>query len=372
MAQEFVGAGWAFPLRTDATGGIALVDPGARDRGEHPADPRHRARRAADAARVRLRASTTTSSRRPTRRPPGDIAYEVRVALDRWEPRIDLARRRGRASTRSSSGTLYIDIHYASRGTNDPRNLVFPFYVIPPHERREAAADDRCPLPNLDDRRFQDLVDDAKRMVQQRCPEWTDHNVSDPGVTLIETFAFMVDQLLYRLNRVPDRLYLTFLDLHRRARCTPRPPRASTSTFWLSAPAAGHRAVPAGHRGAPPSAPRTRRPSSSPPSDLADRAGVLAGGRRTADAHGGSPSTARERCAYGSAFACFAEHAGRPATRCCSACRPRCRAARSRCGSTAGRGRRASTRDYPPLRLGGVDRRAAGPAASWTATAPAG
>ena len=43
------------------------------------------------------------------------------------------------------------------------------------------------PAPNLDDRRFQDLVDDAKRLVQQRCPEWTDHNVSDPGVTLIET-----------------------------------------------------------------------------------------------------------------------------------------------------------------------------------------
>ena len=53
-------------------------------------------------------------------------------------------------------------------------------------------------------------------MVQQRCPEWTDHNVSDPGVTLIETFAYMIDQLLYRLNRVPDRLYLKFLDLHRR------------------------------------------------------------------------------------------------------------------------------------------------------------
>ena len=50
------------------------------------------------------------------------------------------------------------------------------------------------PVPSLDDRRFQDLVDDAKRLVQQRCPEWTDHNVSDPGVTLIETFAWMTDQ----------------------------------------------------------------------------------------------------------------------------------------------------------------------------------
>ena len=69
------------------------------------------------------------------------------------------------------------------------------------------------PAPNLDDRHFQDLVDDAKRLVQQRCPEWTDHNVSDPGVTLIEAFAQMVDQLIYRLNRVPDLHYVKFLEL---------------------------------------------------------------------------------------------------------------------------------------------------------------
>ena len=49
--------------------------------------------------------------------------------------------------------------------------------------------------------------------MQQRCPEWTDHNVSDPGVTLIEAFAHMVDQLMYRLNRVPDLHYLRFLEL---------------------------------------------------------------------------------------------------------------------------------------------------------------
>ncbi len=91
------------------------------------------------------------------------------------------------------------------------------------------------PLPHLDDRHFQDLVDDAKRMVQRRSPEWTDHNVSDPGVTLIETFAFMVDQLIYRLNRVPDKLYLAFLDL---VGVRPHPPGAAIvdTTFWLSAP----------------------------------------------------------------------------------------------------------------------------------------
>lgn len=92
------------------------------------------------------------------------------------------------------------------------------------------------PVPNLDDRRFQDLVDDAKRLVMRRCPEWTDHNVSDPGVTLIETFAYMTDQLLYRLNRVPDRLYVKFLELIG-VRLLPPTPARSSVTFWLTAPA---------------------------------------------------------------------------------------------------------------------------------------
>jgi predicted phage baseplate assembly protein len=91
------------------------------------------------------------------------------------------------------------------------------------------------PAPNLDDRRFQDLVDDAKRLVQQRCPSWTDHNVSDPGVTLIEAFAQMVDQLIYRLNRVPDLHYIKFLEL---IGVELRPPAAARGsvTFWLAAP----------------------------------------------------------------------------------------------------------------------------------------
>ena len=101
------------------------------------------------------------------------------------------------------------------------------------------------PAPNLDDRRFQDLVDDAKRMVMRRCPEWTDHNVSDPGVTLIETFAFMTDQLLFRLNQVPERLYVKFLELIG-LRLIPPTPAQVNVTFWLSAPAVASVGIPAG------------------------------------------------------------------------------------------------------------------------------
>ena len=101
------------------------------------------------------------------------------------------------------------------------------------------------PVPNLDDRRFQDLVDDAKRMVQRRCPEWTDHNVSDPGVTLIETFAFMTDQLLFRLNQVPDRIYVKFLEMIG-LRLLPATPAKAPVTFWLSAPAVNSVGIPGG------------------------------------------------------------------------------------------------------------------------------
>jgi predicted phage baseplate assembly protein len=69
------------------------------------------------------------------------------------------------------------------------------------------------PTPFLDDRHFQDIVDQAKRLIPHYCQEWTDHNVSDPGVTLIELFAWMTDMLLYRVNQVPDKNYVKFLEM---------------------------------------------------------------------------------------------------------------------------------------------------------------
>jgi predicted phage baseplate assembly protein len=91
------------------------------------------------------------------------------------------------------------------------------------------------PTPKLDDRTFQDLVDEAKRRIPYYCPEWTDHNVSDPGVTLIELFAWMTETLLYRLNRVPEKSYLTFLNLMGVQRQEPQAARVLL-VFRLSAP----------------------------------------------------------------------------------------------------------------------------------------
>jgi uncharacterized protein len=132
VGQEFIGAGWGFPLRTDRTGSIALVT---------------RQREIEESIRLVL---ATAPGERPMRpefgcavhdhvfapadaATAGSIAYAVRVALERWEPRIELEDVVVRFDA-VDDGTLYIDVRYALTGTNDPRNLVFPFYVIPQHE----------------------------------------------------------------------------------------------------------------------------------------------------------------------------------------------------------------------------------------------
>jgi predicted phage baseplate assembly protein len=90
------------------------------------------------------------------------------------------------------------------------------------------------PAPNLDDRKFQDIVDEAKRLIPRYCPEWTNHNVSDPGVALIELFAWMSEMVLFRVNQVPERLYVHFLNM---VGIEPFPPSVARVdlTFWLSA-----------------------------------------------------------------------------------------------------------------------------------------
>jgi hypothetical protein len=68
-------------------------------------------------------------------------------------------------------------------------------------------------LPNLDDRRYQQLVDEALARIPVHTPEWTNFNQSDPGVTLIQVFAFLTESLLYRANQIPERNRRKFLQL---------------------------------------------------------------------------------------------------------------------------------------------------------------
>src|SRR5918997_521529 len=68
-------------------------------------------------------------------------------------------------------------------------------------------------IPNLDDRRYQELLDEALARVPVHNPEWTNFNKSDPGVTLVEIFAFLTESLLFRANQIPERNRRKFLSL---------------------------------------------------------------------------------------------------------------------------------------------------------------
>jgi phage baseplate assembly protein W len=129
VTEQFIGRGWAFPLRVDQTGGIALVS---------------REQEIEEAIRLIL---GTSPGERPMRPEFGcriheflfasadgetanSIGNEVRSALRRWEPRIDVSDVQVTIDARNPA-LLYIDVRYAIKATNDRRNLVFPFYVIP-------------------------------------------------------------------------------------------------------------------------------------------------------------------------------------------------------------------------------------------------
>ncbi len=138
MNEDFVGAGWAFPMRIDDTGGVALV---------------RRTREIEESIRMIL---GTAYGERPMRpefgcgihdyvfapvdaTTSGQIAYEVRASLERWEPRIELIDVQV-APDPKDSGALYVAIAYSILDSNDPRNLVIPFYVIPAEEPVGAAS----------------------------------------------------------------------------------------------------------------------------------------------------------------------------------------------------------------------------------------
>ncbi len=66
---------------------------------------------------------------------------------------------------------------------------------------------------NLDDTNFQDLVEEAKRKISEFSQKWTNHNISDPGITLIDLFAWITEIYSYSINKIPEKNYLKFLKL---------------------------------------------------------------------------------------------------------------------------------------------------------------
>jgi uncharacterized protein len=240
MAADLVGSGWAFPGAFTSAGTVALAT-GTRE---------------LDGA-IQMIVGTAPGQRvmRPefgcaiydyifdplTPRTLGLVELAVRDALLRWEPRIDLETLV--ATLAAQEGVLDIEIGYRVKATNDHRNLVFPFYVIPREVEPREVVPSRwgrgppgptrgpgagaCPSTPATTRR--DPHDPARTQLgrptlpghrrrgeaQDRpaLPGWTDHNVSDPGVALIELFAWMSEMILYRMNQVPERLYVKFLEL---------------------------------------------------------------------------------------------------------------------------------------------------------------
>jgi hypothetical protein len=68
-------------------------------------------------------------------------------------------------------------------------------------------------LPNLDDRTYDDLVQESMGLIPMFTSEWTNFNPSDPGITLIELFAYLSEILIYRLNRVTPANLTAFVKL---------------------------------------------------------------------------------------------------------------------------------------------------------------
>jgi hypothetical protein len=87
------------------------------------------------------------------------------------------------------------------------------------------------PLPNLDDRRWVDLVEEGRALIPFYAPEWTDHNIHDPGITLIELFAWLAEMDLFELNQITDAHRRKFLAL---AGIAPRSPQSARALLALT------------------------------------------------------------------------------------------------------------------------------------------
>ncbi|MBQ0901099.1 putative baseplate assembly protein [Micromonospora sp. U21] len=103
------------------------------------------------------------------------------------------------------------------------------------------------PVPHLDDRAFLDLVTEARERIRQSCPAWTDLSAHDPGMALVEAFAHLTEVMIYRLNQLPEKAYVSFLNLLGVARHAPTAAWADVR-FTRSGTDRGAVRIPAGLR----------------------------------------------------------------------------------------------------------------------------
>ena len=138
--------------------------------------------------------------------------HEVREALVRFEPRIDVLEIPRRHHPRGTQPAALPDRlpHPQQQRDRQPRLPVLP-------RRRDLIMPLESHVPNLDDRRYDDIIDEVRTRIARYTPEWTpvwtDVNDSDPGITMVQVFAWLTEMLLYRLGRVPELNYLKFLEL---------------------------------------------------------------------------------------------------------------------------------------------------------------
>jgi uncharacterized protein len=130
--SEIIGTGLGFPLRVDRQGAVALVS-GSDDITEAitlilSTAPGERPMRPLFGCGIHDYVFETIDAYTV-----GKLEREVRIAIDRWEPRIEISEL-SIDTSRADSGRLAIELDYVVRATNDRRNLVYPFYVIPAEE----------------------------------------------------------------------------------------------------------------------------------------------------------------------------------------------------------------------------------------------
>jgi predicted phage baseplate assembly protein len=89
------------------------------------------------------------------------------------------------------------------------------------------------PLPTLDDTRWSDLVEQSRGLIPVYARDWTDHNVSDPGITLIDLLAWLAEMQIFQVDQVPPSHLRRFLAL---VGVTPEPPRSARTVLAFSVP----------------------------------------------------------------------------------------------------------------------------------------